>query len=74
MDYQAIAKVLIKERCEKHKIKASIELINDHIKLTCCCDSFKEKLLKLIEKESKRQNKELSKALYSEIAFQATIS
>jgi hypothetical protein len=73
MDYQSIAKVLLKERCDKHKIKASIEPINDQIKLTCCCDSFKEKLLKQIEKERKRQHKEPIKELYSEIAFQATI-
>jgi hypothetical protein len=72
MDYQAIAKVLKKERCEKHKIKATVIPINDQIKLICCCDCFKEKLLKQIEKERKRQNKELTKELYSEISFQAT--
>jgi len=72
MDYQAIAKILKKERCNKHQIKATVLPINDSIKLTCCCDSFKEKLLKQLEKEKKRQNKELKKELHSEIAFQPT--
>jgi hypothetical protein len=73
MDYQSIAKVLKKERCEKHKIKATVVPINDTIKLSCCCDYFKEKLLKQIERESKKQDKGTLKKLYSEIAFQKTI-
>lgn len=72
MDYQAIAKILKNERCDRHKLKATLVPLNDTIKMTCCCDSFKEKLLKQIEKESKRHNKELKKELHSEISFQAT--
>jgi hypothetical protein len=70
MDYNKIAKVLIKERCDKHKIQAKVINKSDSIQLLCCCKYFEDKLLKLMEKEMKRQNKVPGKELLLEVAFQ----
>jgi hypothetical protein len=64
MEYNLIAKILKKERCDKHIIRASVIPKSDSIELKCCCDHFKEKLIKQMQKEIRRQEKEANK--YSE--------
>jgi hypothetical protein len=56
MDYYAIARILEKERCNKHKTKAIIIANNLSIELTCCCDKFNKKLKKQMELEMKNQD------------------
>jgi hypothetical protein len=58
MDYQKIARIISKERCDRHKLKSIAIAKNDSIELICCCDYFKQRLIKLIEKELKNQDTE----------------
>jgi len=58
MEYQKIARIISKERCERHKLKSISIAKNDSIELICCCDFFKQKLIKQIEKELKNQTTE----------------
>jgi hypothetical protein len=58
MDYQKIARIISKERCDRHKLKSIAIAKKDSIELVCCCDYFKQKLIKQIEKELKIQDRE----------------
>ena len=55
-NFQKITASLIKKRCQKHLLKPVVLLKNESIELICCCDSFKEKLKKMIEKDMSLRN------------------
>jgi hypothetical protein len=58
MDYNRIAQTINTGRCRRHLLHPRLIPHSDKLELICCCDYFKEKLLKQIEKEKKKQNLE----------------
>lgn len=64
MDLSIIARNLERERCFTHKEKPSAIPKRDSIEISCCCEDFKSKLIKIMELEiSKQIEKDIKKAL-----------
>jgi len=57
MDLQKIYRKLEGTRCKRHKLKPITVPKGENTALVCCCDNFKQELIKKINEETARQTK-----------------